>query len=283
MSTGRVQDPVGNTYDLALIETSNDYRREYTGLHTQFAYRASDRFTLGGNWTWSHLIGDAIDETSGSGSARLTSHSYPEYKQRVWNNPVGDLSTDQRHRVMVYGTYDLVMPKSAGMLTIGLIERVDTGTPYGAVGTGTSSGIDTRSYVTNPGYYSTTSAGRYTTYYYTSRDAYRTETVYNTDLALNYSYKIGGKVEIFVSPQIYNLFNSQHVVAPNSSVTSTSTSLAKFNPFTTAPIECPQGQTGAQCKAMGANWQKGANFGKPTSAGGYQTPRYFQVSAGVRF
>jgi hypothetical protein len=56
-----------------------------------------------------------------------------------------------------------------------------------------------------------------------------------------------------------------------------------FNPFTTTPVECPQGTSAANCKAMGANWQKGPNFGKPLSATSYQLPRTFTVSFGVRF
>ena len=48
-------------------------------------------------------IGDIVGETSGSGPVRGGSHVYPEYFQRSWNNPAGDLSQDQRHRVRVYG------------------------------------------------------------------------------------------------------------------------------------------------------------------------------------
>ena len=33
----------------------------------------------------------------------------------------------------------------------------------------------------------------------------------------------------------------------------------------------------------GVHWQKGANFGKPTSVDAYQLPRTYKVSLGVRF
>ena len=68
IDNGKVPSPVNpaQLYDLGLIENSNDYTRNYTGLHTQFAYRVGERFSLGGNWTWSHLIGDLVGETSGS-------------------------------------------------------------------------------------------------------------------------------------------------------------------------------------------------------------------------
>jgi hypothetical protein len=34
---------------------------------------------------------------------------------------------------------------------------------------------------------------------------------------------------------------------------------------------------------MGANYQKGPNFGKANSEGDWQTPRTFRVSIGFRF
>jgi outer membrane receptor protein involved in Fe transport len=279
-STGKVTSPVNaaQKYDLGLIVNSNDYTRNYTGLHTQFNYRLGDRFNLGGNWTWSHLIGDLVGETNGSGPTRGGGHAYPEYFDRKWNNPVGSLSSDTRHRVRLYGTYDAPIPARLGNMNVSLIQSWDTGLPYGAVGT-----VKTAAYVTNPGYLTPPTS---VNYYFSARDAYRTEDVYRTDLALTYSYKIAGAVEIYVAPQIYNLFNSQHITAVNTTVNTAvqSSSFAAFNPFTTAsPIECPQGQTLAQCKAMGANYQKGSLYGQPTAATSYQTSRTFQFSVGVRF
>lgn len=280
MTTGRVVSPVNSAqfYDLGYIVNSNDYTRNYTGLHTQFAYRIGDRLNFGGNWTWSHLIGDIVGETSGSGPTRGGGHAYPEYFDRSWNNPVGSLYGDERHRVRLWGTYDAPIPAKLGNLNVSLIQSWDTGQPYGAVGT-----VKTGSYVKNPGYLTPPTS---VNYYFTGRDAYRTEDVWHTDLSFTYSYKIKGAVELYVSPQIYNLFNAQHVMVVNQAVNTAanSSTFAPFNPFTTAaPVECPQGTAAAACKAMGANYQKGPLFGTATSAAAYQSPRTFQFSVGVRF
>ena len=279
-TTGKVASPVNaaQKYDLGLIVNSNDYTREYTGLHTQFQYRFGNRINVGGNWTWSHLIGDLVGETSGSSVVRGGLHAYPEYFDRKWNAPVGSLGSDTRHRVRLYGNWDVPIPEGFGALNLGLIESFDTGTPYGAVGT-----IRTGSYVTNPGYLTPPGS---VSYYFTDRAAYRTDDIYRTDLSLTYSYRIGGAVEIYVTPQVFNLFNQQNVTAVNTTVNTAaqSSTFTAFNPFTTAaPIECPQGTTAAACKAMGANYQKSALFGSPTSSTGYQTPRYFQLTMGIRF
>ncbi len=278
LSTGTVASPFGDVQDLGLVVNSSDYTRNYTGLHTQLSYRLGQRLTVGGNWTWSHLIGDLVGETSGSGPVRGGSHVYPEYLQRSWNNPTGDLFGDQRHRVRLYGTFDVPMPASAGALSLSAVQSWDTGTPYGAVGT-----VVSRNYVTNPGYKTPPPSA---TYYFTSRDAYRTEDVYRTDLQLNYSIRVWSGLEIFVAPQVFNVFNAQHIVGVNQTVNTNfnTSNLVAFNPFTNgSPSECAQGTALAACKTAGANWQKGSLFGTPTSQAGYQTPRYFQVSVGLRF
>lgn len=284
MTTGKVSDANGNIYDLGLVVNSNGYRREYTGLHTQFAFRLGDRLNVGGNWTWSHLLGNIVGETAVNGTVQGTQNIYPEYSNPAWSNPVGDLPSDQRHRVRLYATYDLPVPAKLGNLNVALIQAWDTGQPYGAVGT-----VATRSFVTNPGYTATPSS---VNYYFTARNAFHTEDVYRTDLSFTYSKRIAGAVELYVTPQIVNLFNAQHITNVNTNVetrVTNSGSYAAFNPFTDKPVQGARG--------TGANWNYGPLFGKPTgptsytgqgtitpfNAPPYQVPRYFQVSVGVRF
>jgi outer membrane receptor protein involved in Fe transport len=282
-TTGQVTSPVNADahYDLGLIVNSDDYTREYTGLHSQFAYRIGDRLNIGGNWTWSHLIGDIVGESAGSSVTRGGLHAYPEYFDRSWNAPVGSLGSDTRHRVRVYGSYDVPVPSWFGYLNLGFIQSWDTGTPYGE-----AAAIQIRQFVTNPGYLTTPAS---VTYWFTGRDEYRTEDVYSTDLSLTYSHKIAGGVELYVTPRVTNIFNQQAVINVNTTVNTAATQsyLLPFDPFSGAsPIECPAGSTAGDrdvCRAMNANFQKGVNFGKPTSAAMYQATRSFQISVGLRF
>ncbi|MCG3194992.1 MAG: hypothetical protein DIJKHBIC_04260 [Thermoanaerobaculia bacterium] len=277
-TTGKVANPNGGFFDLAIVQNSDLPEREYTGLHSSVAYRMGG-LNLSGTWTWSHLIGNTNGESTGGGSTRSGFESYPEYLDLRWFAPRGDLGSDQRHRVRLTAAYDV----KAGPVTItpGLIQAYDTGTPYAAFGNAAVS-----PFVTNPGYVTPPSLN---TYYFTSRDAYRTDDIWRTDISLNLSGKIG-PVEIFVQPQVWNLFNNQGVQAVNTTVTvgtgataSASTGLKRFNPFTETPIECPQTASAAECRTLGANWKKGSNFGKPTASGSYQIPRQWYVTMGVRF
>jgi hypothetical protein len=254
--------------------------------------------SIGANWTWSHTIGNFVGESSGSGPVTFAGLNYPEYVQASWNTPKGDLAQDQRHRVRLFASYDV----KTGPVTItpGLIQALDTGTPYGASGAirsfpyvnpnlACSAAGQTNCYVSPP----TT-----VTYNFTSRDAYRTPTVNRTDLSLNIAGKIG-PIEVFVQPQIFNLFNNQAVtfinnangintaVSTGTGLTPNARGLVRFNPFTTTPIECPQGDTPGQCAALNANWQKSSQFGAPVSGSSatpsFQIPRQWLITFGARF
>jgi hypothetical protein len=264
-STGQVTDTFGNVYDLQLSGNTNALERNYTGLQAQFQVnRLFDALTLGASWTWSHTIGNFNGETAGSGAVRGLPDFYPEYTQASWGLPRGDLAIDQRHRVRAFASWDIPFPRAFGALSLGAIQALDTGTPYGAAGSAIVS-----PYVTNPGY---VTPPRASTYYFTSRDAFRTDTVSRTDLSLNYSLRIADAVEIFVHPQVINVFNNQAALAVDTTVLSAANaaSFTRFNPFTTQPVQ-------------GVNWGYGPNFGKARNVTDYQQPRTFLVSAGLRF
>ncbi len=270
MSTGQVEDEFGNEYDLGLIENlSSPLERKYVGLATQFSYRVLDSLNLGGNWTWSHTYGNFVGESASGGPSRSGLLEYPEYYREEWSNPTGSLSQDQRHRVRLYATWDAPIPKAAGELGLSGVFAYDTGVPYGAAGT-----VNLRKYLTNPGYVRPPTSG---SYYFTGRDAFRTEDVTRFDLALNYAYRIG-PVQLFVQPQVLNVFNAQSIVGDfryiNTSVvtyrSNPNSGLKDFNPYTTTPVE-------------GTNWRKGDSFGQATDPRGYQQPRTFVVSMGLRF
>jgi len=266
LSTGKVNNN-GSPADLTFVENDNGaLKRNYKGLHTQFQYRASDRLSVGGIYTLSETSGTVNGETAGSGPVSTTALQYPEYKQTSWNNPEGDLLTDQRHRVRVWAIYD-IFKTDHNHLNVSLLQNYYSGTPYGAVGA-----VRSNLYVANPGYANVPATA---TYYFTARDAFRTPSINDTDASLNYAFDFNAfdkTIEIFLEPEILNVFNRQGAITVNTTVldATTSGSLARFNPFTTKPVE-------------GVNWRKGASFGKPTTVASFQTPRTFRFSVGFRF
>ncbi len=117
---------------------------------------------------------------------------YPEYLNVSWSNPNGDLAIDQRHKPRAWAIWDVVST-SRHNLSVSWLESFSSGTPYGALGA-----VRSYLYVTNPGYYNRPAT---VAYYYTPRDAFHTDSVHSTDLALNYSFFLavaGADVELFI-------------------------------------------------------------------------------------
>lgn len=280
-STGRGDDGFGHDFDIGYINNTNSVERNYTGLHTSLAYRKGG-FSGGVNWTWSHTLGNVNGEASNTGPAPIITETYPEYKDASWNNPYGSLLTDQRHRVRLFASYTLpFIPQRLGSLNVSGVHSVDTGVPYGAVGL-----VNSGPFVQNAPNYALPPTS--VTYYYTARDAFRTNTIQRTDLALNFSAKIGGLVEIFVQPQVLNVLNNQGLRAVNTNVL-TAVNAARFlpfNPFTQTPVQGPRPAAGGTATT---NWDYARNadgslaFGTARNALDYQLPRTFTIAAGVRF
>ena len=113
-----------------------------------------------------------------------------------------------------------------------------------------------------------------------------------TDFSLNYRLPLG-RFELFAQGQVLNAFNEDtfndiylsrmDFTVRTFRTNGASSGLKSFNPFTETPIECPQGQTAAQCTALGAHWQLGPNFGKAVNKDAYQAPRTYRFAVGFRF
>jgi hypothetical protein len=275
LGTGQVSDQFGKKFDLQVTQNTNDLERSYKGLELQINYPIGTQLSLGGNYTLSKVYGNIEGETGASGPVSTSVYAYPEYFDRAWSYPAGELLTSGRHKLRLWATWDVPIPKPAGRLNLGAIQQFNSGTPYGSAGT-----VDTRPYVTNPGYVTPPSN---VTYYFEPRDTYRTADLWRTDLALNYGYRIHDRYELFFRGTVVNLFDRQGLTnffdtncGTGGCITTTiqtnrnNTSLARFNPFTDTPVQ-------------GTNWRKADAFGQPTAKYAYQIPRTLGFSIGFRF
>lgn len=281
--TGKVTNPVsGAKYDLTLVQNTSSVWRRYWGINTQVSWRVNRSLNLGGNWTISENRGTIEGENAGSGPIRTGANQYMEYKDPTWNYPEGDLGSDQRHRGRIYANYDMPLGRF-GRLGIGVLEMINSGSPWGAVGS-----IDMRPYVMNPGY-STAQGGSTVTYYFAARDAYRGDWNIRTDLSLNYSYRIG-KVEAFWQGQVLNVLDRAALTGVGSlnqnvftaAAAGTIKGLVAFNAFTTTPVAGVNYVTDPGTTILDIAKNPVA-FGQPLSANAYQTPRTFRLNFGVRF
>ena len=270
LSTGQVKDQFGNRLDLGIVGNSSDLERKYTAVQFQYSYRFAFPVFAGGNYTWSRLTGNFDGENIGSGPI-TGSFDFPEYIafSQAANRSFGYLAGDQRHRARLWVGYDLTT--RFGAFTITALENYDSGRAYDANGT-----VDPRPFVTNPGYAIPPASE---TYYFSSRGAFRTDNVTRTDLAMNISIPAFKTLEVFVRPELLNVFNEKAFTGGRLGTDSDFTVLtrvnggstyAAFNPFTQTPVQ-------------GVNYALGPNFGKAIAPQGYQLPRTFRFSVGLRF
>jgi outer membrane receptor protein involved in Fe transport len=261
----QVADPLGQESDLVEYFTTNDgLERTYRGFSLQANYPFTERFQLGGNYTWSETKGNVTAETAGSGPVTESVFRYPEFKAFEQNNPVGFLPSDQTHKLRAWATYTL--PTPIGNFTFSALERFDSGTPFSALGT-----VDTRPYVSSAirAQYLGDPTG--VNYYFGERGGFRWDDANALDISINYRLRLG-RVELFVQPELINAFNEDAVVLGDTTVLTAknTSSLQAFNPYTETPVE-------------GTHYRFGSNFGKPRTALDYQQPRTYRVSAGIRF
>jgi hypothetical protein len=291
LTTGKVTDDLGTVYDVSLVENSNDLERRYHAGSFQATYRFDTGVEVGGNYTLSRTWGNFDGENPASGPLTAQLFSYPEYREERWNQAEGNLGTDQRHRARIWGVYRVPMSTTAGSLDVGLVYAAASGTPYtfgGAAATSPGTGIgqiDSRPYVTNPGYETPVSRVEY---YFFPRDEYRTESQFRTDLSVNYQYRLGGGADLFFHGEVLNIFNQFQLCGcggsvffngggsdirtiNNSVLTAVNTgTLQRFNPFTDTPVR-------------GVNWDLSSTFGTPANRFAYTSPRTFRFNFGVRF
>jgi len=264
LTTGRVTNSVGQTFDLSVVGNTHDLSRTYRAMRAQVSLRPMSAVTIGANYTVSKASGNFDGEAfPGGGQVTATSDAYPQYTQASWNRPMGDLSIDQRHRLRGWATIRVPLGSRADDVSVGLNEWIDSGTAYGAVGA-----IDTRPYVQNPGYVNPPATEAY---YFNARDAFRTAATSHTDMAIVYAHRVN-KVELFIRGTVVNVFNQAGIsnggAVDQSILTANNASaLLRFNPFTTAPVR-------------GVNWDYGPNFGKPLTRLAYQAPRTAGFSLG---
>ncbi len=265
-----VVDDIAGPIDIAFYVNEDDIlERDYDAVMLRADYRFTDRFSLGGNYTWSNAEGNWEGETGGSGPVPSSVLEYQEYRDPSWNAPVGDLSIDMEHKLQVWGLYD-IFSTSRHNLNASVLFQFLSGQPYSAVGA-----VDTVPYVGDPADFGYVGGPGNVDYYFSDKGAFKTDDITSIDLALNYSFFLnafGTELEMYVQPEVLNVTGEEGVIDVNTAVLTAENSgtLETFNPFTEQPVE-------------GVHWRKGGSFGQPVNELDYQTPRTYRVSLGIRF
>ena len=260
-------DELGQTIDTGVPERRDGLWRKSAELTLQGHYRIGLRANAGAAFTLSRLWGTA-DDRLGDDPSQLLAFGYPQYFDEAWAAPAGDLRRDRRQRTHLWAVGQPIESEKIGRLTVGLLWRLESGTPYGAVGW-----IDPRPFVTNPGVAQPPAA---VPYYFTDRDAFRSDGLSRVDLSFQFARPVPGLLrgEWFVRADVLNLFDDTATLDPwRDAVVVTAlqdpSRLTAFNPFADQPVE-------------GVHWIRDTRFPADTAAT-RTLPRSFRWFVGIRF
>lgn len=261
-----VLDPLGQQSDLQEIYTTDEFfERTYRAASIQASYPVTERLQVAGNYTWSETKGNVLAETQGNGPITEVVFQYPEFRAFDEHAPTGHLPSDQRHKLRLWATF--TVPTSVGNFTFSALQRFDSATAFSAIGQ-----IDPSPYLSEEvlDRYSN-QPGTVNYFFGGERGAYRWDDIQALDLSMNYRLRIGG-AELFLQPEIINVFNNDGVVIGNATVNTVQNdeTLQPFNPFTETPIE-------------GVHYEFDPNFGNARNANDYQLARTYRFSVGLRF
>lgn len=260
-------DELGRAIDTGVPERRDGLWRKSAEFTLQGHYRIGLRANAGAAFTLSRLWGTA-DDRLGDDPSQLLAFGYPQYFDEAWAAPAGDLRRDRRQRTHVWAVGQPLESEKIGRLTVGFLWRLESGTPYGAVGW-----IDSRPFVTNPGVAQPPAA---VPYYFTNRDAFRSDGLSRVDLSFQFARPVPGLLrgEWFVRADVLNLLNDTATLDPwRDAVVVTAlqdpSRLTAFNPFADQPVE-------------GVHWIRDTRFPSDTAAT-RTLPRSFRWFVGIRF
>lgn len=274
--TGQSVDAAGRKVDVAWV--INDDRgtvRSYRALRLEASWHHGHA-SAGGGYTLSTLRGNDDEEEGALNAPRnlpLTSW-YPEFLGYPQRRPIGYLQQDQRHRARLWIGYEA--PLRRGRLSTFVLQSLDSGHPYSAVGTidptGLTPGTEYDDIPVNPGYVLNQIKTGF--YFFSRRGAFRTDNVLSTDVAITYEVPCRS-LQLHLEAEVFNLLDNVAVVSPGTGVSTrfsdgAASGLRAFNPFTETPIE-------------GLHYRLSPDFGEPTGPESYQRPRTFQLSLKARF
>ena len=260
-----VLDPLGQQSDLQEIYTTNDFfERTYRAATLQASYPLTDRFQLGGNYTWSETRGNVLSETRDNGPVTEVLYQYPEYRAFEQHAPTGFLPSDQTHKLRLWATYTLAT--SVGNFTFSALERFDSGVAFSAIGQ-----IDPTPYLSQDVLDRYSNDPGTVNYFFGERGGYRFDDVNALDLSVNYRLRLG-RAELFLQPEIINVMNENAQFTGRTTVFTVQNdeTLQPFNPFTETPVE-------------GVHYEFHPDFGKARNANDYQLARTYRFSLGLRF
>ena len=256
------------TFVNQLFRNTDELERNYDALQFDGRYRLTSRFQLDGSYTV-QIRNEGNFEGEGTNQPGVPSiaFDYPEIFRPERNYPYGRLNDFQRHKIRIWGVYNLGLGW-AGDVDLGGIWRYNSGQVFSLAAGGVPLSAQQETILEELEYASgPTSQGLYF-------DARGTENFKGyglLDLSVQYQLPIRRTARPFFKFELYNVFNHDHLITWNTTV----------DPVYDGPVDD---------LGLPTTYEKGPRFGEGTSVSNYAPwlagvdgGRTFRMSLGFRF
>lgn len=235
--------------DVVIWENCATCRRDYEAIAVSADFRPSNRWDIGGNYTYAKTRGNYEGEASGQPAIGSIIGNYERTISAPFAYPYGYLNSDIRHRARVWGNYRFDFGRG-GNLTFGGIFSYRSGSSYSKI-----ANIDAGS---DPAPDYSGAPSRYRAYF-DGRGNSRFDGFWSLDTTVRYDINFWRDLAVYVKFDIQNITDEDSLIS-----------------FRTGGSAAPN-------SAGVLEWAPTSTFGTPSSERNYQTPRSYFVSVGFAF
>ena len=256
------------TFSNTIFRNTDVLERNYDGLEVQGRYQVADNFLIDGSYSVQlknegNFEGEARNQPAISSAA----FDYPEVTPENRYFPMGRLDSFQRHKVRVWGIYNLDLG-TAGVVDIGGIWRYNSGRAY-SLRTAIGATPTQQALLADLGYVDV--PGRRTVYFSQGRGSEMFDGYGLLDVSVQYRIPVWESLSPWIKFELFNALDNNTQIFGNTTVT--------LDP------DSPVDEFG-----IATGFIEGARFGEPTSVDHF--PQYianldglrtFRMAFGIRF
>ena len=242
--------------------------RNYDALQFDGRYSVTSRFQLDGSYTVQlRNEGNFEGEATNQPGISSVAFDYPEIFTPERNYPLGRLNDFQRHKIRIWGIYNLGLGP-AGDVDLGGIWRYNSGQVFSIASSGVRLSAQQEAILGDLGYASRPTSQ---TLYYGERGTEDFKGYGLLDLSVQYQLPIWRTAEPYFKFEVYNVFNNDTLIGWNTTV----------DPVWDGPVDD---------LGLPTTYEEGPRFGEGTSVAHYPPwlagldgGRTFRMALGFRF
>ena len=204
------------TFSNKIFRNTDAHERNYDGLEFQGRYQVAANFLIDGTWTVQiNNEGNFEGEERNTPGISSDAFDYPEATPANRYFPTGRLDDFQRHKVRLWGIYNLNLA-TGGVMDIGAILRYNSGRAYSLRAPRVRVNATQRALLDAAGYVD--APGRRTVYFSGGRGSETFDGYGLLDVSVNYRIPVWESLSPWIKFELYNALNNDKQIFGDTTV-----------------------------------------------------------------